>query len=70
MHDFEGKRYIFSLIKSNRNKIIGINDMGPNNVIISDVDMEKEIVLVEFGDLITKKSIKLNHVKNDIAIID
>ena len=70
MHDFEGKRYIFSLIKSNRNKIIGINDMGPNNVIISDVDMEKEIVLVEFEDLITKKSIKLNHVKNDIAIID
>ena len=44
--------------------------MGPNNVIISDVDMEKEIVLVEFEDLITKKSIKLNHVKNDIAIID
>ena len=70
MHDFEGKRYIFSLIKGNRNKIIGINDMGPNNVIISDVDMEKEIVLVEFEDLITKKSIKLNHVKNDIAIID
>lgn len=69
IYNFDSRGYLFSVFKNNNIKVNIINNNGLNRVTISDIDVEKEIITLELADL-TKKSIKLNPIDKDIAIID